>query len=368
VNKSLIYITYQSFPAHTANSLQTMTHLNYFANEDLDVKLIFPLRNKESSSNIAELSKFYKFNSNIEIHGTIHPLPFKKIQILEKYMYIFSHYLWSYFTVERYYRKNKNSFFFTRSEWVFYFLSKKKMNVIYECHQLSKNKKKLIKKSLSNKNSKVVYLTKEMSDELKGVSNENSHVIPSGFDENIFKIIPEIKKEKKIIYSGSMLRFGESRGLEKIIDYFHDPFFENFKLLIVSNDLSKEQFENKFNCNIDSPNIEYIEKIDSLDLAKLINSCSIGLLINNKSEHAERFTSPLKYFEYIACGLKVLSTNSVAHNELPFQENIYYFDLNNFEEFKYLITGLFDSSETLNQNVDDYSMSSRINKIIDIYK
>ena len=66
----------------------------------------------------------------------------------------------------------------------------------------------------------------------------------------------------------------------------------------------QKQFENKFNCNVDSPNIEYIEKIDSLYLAKLINSCSVGLLINNKSEHAERFTSPLKYFEYIVAALK----------------------------------------------------------------
>ena len=46
-----------------------------------------------------------------------------------------------------------------------------------------------------------------MFDEISTVHNGNSFVIPSGFDENIFKIIPEVKKEKKIIYSAKNLSF-----------------------------------------------------------------------------------------------------------------------------------------------------------------
>ena len=52
MDKKLVYMTYQSFPAHTANSIQTMTHIKYFSKLGYDVSVIFPLRNKESNANL----------------------------------------------------------------------------------------------------------------------------------------------------------------------------------------------------------------------------------------------------------------------------------------------------------------------------
>ena len=93
MKKKLIYITYQTFPAFTANSIQTITHLSYFSKINLDVSLIFPLRNKESDGDIQKLQEFYNFNDNFESIGTAHPLPYKKIKSFEKFMYIISHFL-----------------------------------------------------------------------------------------------------------------------------------------------------------------------------------------------------------------------------------------------------------------------------------
>ena len=46
MNKILNYITYQTFPADTANSLQTISNLKYFVKNSYDVYLYFPLREK----------------------------------------------------------------------------------------------------------------------------------------------------------------------------------------------------------------------------------------------------------------------------------------------------------------------------------
>ena len=40
-------------------------------------------------------------------------------------------------------------------------------------------------------------------------------------------------------------------------------------------------------------------------VASLYSECKVGILINNDSQHAEKYTSPLKYFEYLSSGLQV---------------------------------------------------------------
>ena len=59
MSKKLIYLTYQTFPAHTANSLQTITMLKYFSHSNYQVKLIFPDRSANSSGELEILQKHY---------------------------------------------------------------------------------------------------------------------------------------------------------------------------------------------------------------------------------------------------------------------------------------------------------------------
>ena len=44
MNNKICYLTYQSFPSETANSLQTISNINYLIKNNIDVDLIFPLR------------------------------------------------------------------------------------------------------------------------------------------------------------------------------------------------------------------------------------------------------------------------------------------------------------------------------------
>ena len=58
MNKKLNYVTYQTFPAQTANSLQTISNVRYLVKNGVRVKLYFPLREEQSTSDIKSLQNF----------------------------------------------------------------------------------------------------------------------------------------------------------------------------------------------------------------------------------------------------------------------------------------------------------------------
>ena len=368
MKKKLIYITYQTFPAFTANSIQTITHLIYFSKINLDVSLIFPLRNKESDADIQKLQEFYNFNENFESIGTAHPLPYKKIKSFEKFMYIISHFLWAYFTVNKHTRNQNNAYFFTRSEWVYYFLSKRQLNVIYECHQLSRIKRVLIKKCIQNQNSKIIFLNPTMLEELSIAKNNRIIVLQSSYDESLFINDNKKPESMRIIYAGSLYRFGESRGLEIFADHLNKINNQNLQLVIAVTDNQSSALIKSIERDNKNINLEIHEKLSRKEIADLYNTCSIGLLLNNDSIHATKFTSPLKFFEYIATGLKVIATNNSSHKLLPYQDSIVYFDLDNTDSVHNAITTSMSTPKPEYSDIYHYSMSHRVKKIIQLFE
>ena len=139
MNKTLNYITYQTFPANTANSLQTAKQLDALVKSGLEVNLIFPLREKTSSDNLNAYKKKYAVTGDIILRGIKHPYPFGKLNIIAPLLYHISHFLWARKISKSYkYENEKDNFFMTRSDWILYFLAKKNLNIVFECHQYSK--------------------------------------------------------------------------------------------------------------------------------------------------------------------------------------------------------------------------------------
>ena len=360
MEKKLTYITYQTFPAKTANSIQTISTIKHLTRAGLDTTLIYPLRNQESSDDLLQLKNHYKFEDNIKLIGTIHPLPFKRINFFEKYWYLISHFLWSYFTVRKFY-SSKQELYFTRSEWVFYFLSKKNANVIYECHQISKFKKILINKSLKKEKSKVIALTDEIKNEISPLEESKVNIFSSAFDDDFFYAKSE--KKNHIVYAGSLFRFGKSRGLEILFENLSKLKIDNLKIIIISSD--EDEIKSFENLDID---LEIYRKLNQEEVGKILSSAKVGLLINNSSKHAELYSSPLKYFEYIAAGLNVVATDLISHRKLPLSAEINFYDEGNVESFE---SALIDAVNKENKNitsVEDYSMTARVNKILHLFK
>jgi len=159
----LHYVTYQTFPSKKANTLQTIGNLKYLSKNNVDSTLIFPLRKHESSSNESTLKKVYNYKVDIKIKGTSHKFPFGRTSKFERLFFLMSHFLWSRQITRSIIKKSEEDIiFFTRSEWVFYYLSKYDLKVTYECHQLSKLKKIIIPISIKKPASKIIFLNKEL--------------------------------------------------------------------------------------------------------------------------------------------------------------------------------------------------------------
>ncbi len=360
------YITYQTFPAKTANSIQTISTVKYFARKGLKTTLIYPLRNWDSSNNLEKIKMNYEFQENINLIGTIHPLPFKKIKILERYWYLISHFLWSFFTVQKYY-ENKNEMYFTRSEWVFYFLSKKEANVIYECHQVSKFKKVLINLSLLSESSKVIALTDNIKKELNSNFNERIETIGSAYDDDFF--FNSSMKKNEIVYAGSLLRFGQSRGLEILFDKSLNFNLSNLKIIIISSDEEEiNYFNDLISKNETDLDFYLISKLNQKEIGEILAHAKVGLLVNNNTRHANLYSSPLKYFEYLASGLNIVASDLESHRKLPLSNKIEFYELGNASSFELAITNALNKSNEHYSEINNYAMSKRVSRILSLYK
>ncbi len=369
MSKNLIYLTYQTFPAPTANTIQTIDNVKYLFNKGYKVKVVFPMRSRLSSDKSEDLKNYYEFNEEIEFKGLEHKLPFGKYKIFEKYFFIISHYLWAKKTSKQFtFTKYKNTQFFTRSDWIFFFLSRKNLKVLFECHQLSKTRKWVLKKSIAYPKSKVIFLNENLKLD-SGIDNkkflEKTEVIQNGVDSKLFNF-PKNKNPHQIVFTGNLKRFNDDRGLNFIIDSFKNKNMpDQYSLLIIGgpvdevqrmrNYVSKEGLDHKINI---------IDRLDRTKVISTIEKAGIGLLVNSSNNsHSTNYTSPLKYFEFLYAGLKIVAVDFPSHRSLPFSEKIYFFRENHTESF---INALNNSStfRELEKNIlGPITLTSRINKI-----
>jgi len=364
--KSLTYITYQTFPADTANSIQTISNIKYLIKNGLEVKLYFPLREKTSSDNIDELKKFYSIDEEFESIGLKHNFPFGKLKFLEPIWFHISHFLWSRKNVKKIIKLSTNDeIFFTRSDWVLYFLSRQDKNVIFECHQISKVRNLILKKVSKNKKVKVIFLNKNLQEYYKNLNLKNI-VLHNGVDSILFsKFINTEKIKNQAIYVGNLLRFGKGRDLDFIIEAFSSfDKLKNFNLHIIGGPEKEAERLRKLTKDNNFQNITITGRLGKEETARKIMESSIGVLINSgESLHSKEFTSPLKYFEYLFAKLNIIAVDFPAHKILPYSENISFFNHGNHKEF---INCMIESGSKNNvENFKGISIDDRIKKLLE---
>ena len=366
--KSLFYITYQSFPANTANSLQTISNIKYFVKNNLNVTLIFPLREPGSTDDLSLIQNKYSINENFQVVGTDHNLPFGKFNFFNKLFFLISHYLWSKRTVNNLLKNNKDpDFFITRSDWIFYFLSKNKKNVVFECHQYSKLRKRLLAKSLKEEGSKIIFLNDNLKSDYENqeIIKDKSIVLHNGVDFDLFS--EKLKKNKnEIVFIGQLTRFNESRNIDFIIESII-KYSSNFKFKIIG--ASNEEIvkiKKSLSSLKNTQNIEVLGRLEREATIEEIKKAEIGLLINSDgNDHSTKYTSPLKYFEYLAADLKVLAVDFDSHRKLPFSEDIVFFKDKDYKSFKLALDKISNYEHKNISSHEEISLDSRVKKIID---
>ena len=367
--KKLIYLTYQSFPANTANSLQTISNIRYLVRNNIEVELVFPLREKSSDSNIDKIKKHYAIDENFKITGLKHFLPFGRTTFLRGLFFHISQFLWAYFVVRFKFSKMKETTFMTRSDWILFFLAKYKKNVIFECHQTSKTRTFVLNKVGNYENVKIIFLNHNLQQYYK-MNENNSTVLHNGVDPDVFKNFDEQKQDKKeIVFIGNLKRFNEERGINFIIDaYKNSEFLQKNNLTIVGGPQKEaEKLFNKINDLGLSGSLKITGRLDRSAISNIYQNSKIGILINSSNNiHSYEFTSPLKYFEYLYTGLIVVGVDFPSHRALPRSDEIIFFEENNLISFELAIKKALNLSLGDLKSDETITLEYRAKKIINL--
>ena len=111
--------------------------------------------------------------------------------------------------------------------------------------------------------------------------------------------------------------------------------------------------------------INILGRLSRSETIERMKHAEIGLLINsNTNPHSVKYTSPLKYFEYLGAGLKVLAVDFDSHRRLPFSDNITFFNNNDFLSFEESLNKANDSKKDISINKDLISLQNRVVKIL----
>jgi len=377
MNKTIHYITYQTFPANTANSIQSISNIKYLVRSGVNVKLFYPKREKQSNDDINVLKNHYDFKEDFHAECLEHKLPFGKVKYFNKLAYLYSHLVWSRRAVRKLLREHSTpDVFFTRSDWVYYFLSLSNQPVVFECHQLTYLRKLLVNRSIKRDKSKLICLNQAIADDLRipQLYDSKIKIIPNGYDEDFFERDyskeKKLNKKKRVVFVGNLKRFGKSRGLNNIIDIYESKsIYERFELTIVggpnnvANEL-KDEIEKRKLAN----SISVVGQQNRRDALKMIENSDIGVLINDKgNKHSELYTSPLKYYEYLRGKLKIVAVDFPSHRSLVFSDRIFFFDLESRES---LISALKLSTKEdtpyLEENeIRELSLEARVATVTD---
>ena len=368
IQQKIYYVTYQSFPAETANSLQTISNIKYLIKNGVDVELIFPLRESNSKASIQKIKKHYSIKEEFKVTGVNHFLPFGHIKILEGFFFHLSHFLWSYFVVTFKIKKNDERKFITRSDWILYFLARKGCDILFECHQTSKVRTFIINKSKSFPNVKFIFLNEHLQNYYK-MDSGNSQVLHNGVDTELFSnsIDKLDNKREGLIFVGNLRRFNESRGVEFIIDAFsNSKFLQDHKLSIIGGpDLEAKKLKVRIEELNLQDSITVTGRLGRSEIGKVYANSNIGILINSSSnQHSYKYTSPLKYFEYIYMGLKVVGVDFPSHRALPRNSEISFFQENDVSSFEAAVKQALEKNQPVDIDKEDLSLNTRAKKII----
>ena len=99
-----------------------------------------------------------------------------------------------------------------------------------------------------------------------------------------------------------------------------------------------------------------------------LSTSEIGILINDgRDNHSRLHTSPVKYFEYIRSGLKVLAVDFDSHRALPYSNEISFFNEGDIDSFINELLILSKKNPVSYPDIDQYSYERKIDLLSDLF-
>lgn len=310
------YLTSVRFPNEKANGIQIAKVCESLAAEGVQLTLFIPGRKTQINESPYE---YYGVTNNFSIEV-------KKVFDLIKLGrvgFVLSQVLFGLRTLI----STKNTIIISQDEWVLIWHVLMGRKCVYEVHNGRTN---IATRVVSSKSELLVANsngTKRFYVD-RGVLDEKIIVCPNGvdlkrFDTNLLqeeaRELVGLPKEKKIIlYTGHLYDWKGTDTLARSIDMLPPD------IIIVFVGGTEEDIE-EFRIKFKNPRIYFLGHKPNPKIPLYLKAADILVLPNNKIGESEKFTSPMKLFEYLAVGKPIVASDLPSIREILNEENAFFF-------------------------------------------
>lgn len=234
------------------------------------------------------------------------------------------------------------------------------INLFFELHQYERRYLKSL-----NKCEKLIVINKNLKKAISQNLNKEILIAHDGVNLEEFSCLDfktNLNRRLNVLYTGSFFKW---KGVDLIIKAAKICKDYNFKLIGGSeneiNKLNKLIIKNKIN------NVELLLKIDRKNLLSHLKEADI-LLLPNTDDEINRWTSPIKLFEYMASKRIIISSRIDSLQEVIDENSAVFFNPNSHEDLATKITYLsmnYNVKVVKNafENVKQYSWNQRAKNI-----
>lgn len=322
----ITYIHNCRIPTEKAHGYQIAKMCEAFSNNGAEVELIVPARQNHIKENIFD---YYKVKNNFSI----------------KYLKFIDFLAWPWlpqqigfalisleFLVLAFFQKiGKDKIIYTRSPEIAWLFSLRGYKTFFECHQLPKKKSTVFGWLLKNTDGIITITNGLKQDLVKDYNYPTAKILtaPDGVDLDTFdiKITREqaraqlvLPLDKKIVlYTGHLFTW---KGVDTLAQA-SKKIPDDILIYTVGGDENEIKNFNKRNPNHKIINVPAVSRED---VAIWLKAADLLVLPNSAKEKiSEKYTSPLKLFEYMASGTPIIASDLPSIREIITNEASFFF-------------------------------------------
>lgn len=238
--------------------------------------------------------------------------------------------------------------------------SDRNIEFIFEVHQLLSenylkegNKRKSIairkKENFVFSNiDRLICITSTLSQEIRNSfinSTKNHLILPVGFNKK-FLSINHKQSKYDVLYSGNFSKWKGVDTLLEAISLINLGKYKNISVVLIGTDkYSKKHYEDKSKSLGIEKNITLINRIKHREIYQYISESKIGVVPTSSEGDGLLYTSPLKLYEYLGSGIKVVSSRMPSIESAITDDFVYFSNPDDPESFaSSIIEALEDKS------------------------